>query len=71
VSDAHVTYVPRPDSTPEGEAAALAAVYRFILECANREAVGPNLPKKTRPEGGRRAEQSEALNEEEFEEFTF
>ena len=27
-----VTYAPRPDATPEGETAALAAVYRFILD---------------------------------------
>ncbi len=27
-----VSYVPREDATPEGELAALAAVYRFVLE---------------------------------------
>jgi hypothetical protein len=27
-----VTYEPRPDATPESETAALAAVYRFILD---------------------------------------
>jgi hypothetical protein len=28
-----VYYVPREDVTPAGELAALAAVYRFVLEC--------------------------------------
>jgi hypothetical protein len=27
-----VTYIPRPDATPEGETVALATVYRFILD---------------------------------------
>jgi hypothetical protein len=26
-----ITYTPRPDTTPEGELAALADVYRFLL----------------------------------------
>jgi hypothetical protein len=29
--DLRVTYVPREDATPEGELAALTAVYRFLL----------------------------------------
>jgi hypothetical protein len=28
----HVTYRRRPDATPENEAAALAAVYKFLFE---------------------------------------
>ncbi len=28
-----ITYTPRPDATPEGERAALAAVYKLILDC--------------------------------------
>lgn len=28
----HVTYAPCPKATPEGELAALASVYRFLLE---------------------------------------
>ena len=28
---AHVVYEPRPDATPETEAAALSTVYRFLL----------------------------------------
>ncbi len=31
MSDAHINYIPRPDANPEGEAAALAAVYRYVL----------------------------------------
>jgi hypothetical protein len=33
MDSARVTYAPRADATPEGELAALAAVYAFILEC--------------------------------------
>ena len=28
-----ITYASRPEATPEGELSALAAVYRFILDC--------------------------------------
>jgi hypothetical protein len=31
-----LVYVPRGDATPEAELAALTAVYRFVLECAQR-----------------------------------
>ncbi len=34
MSDVRIVYRPRPDATPEGELAALANVYRFILRCA-------------------------------------
>jgi hypothetical protein len=30
--DSRVTYYPRPDATPEGELAALAAVYAFVIQ---------------------------------------
>ena len=33
-SDPCVAYTPRPDATPEGEIAALAAVYRLVIERA-------------------------------------
>ncbi len=32
MSSARIVYVPRPDATPETEAVALAAVYRFLLD---------------------------------------
>lgn len=32
MSDPGITYTPRPDATPEGERAALAAVYMLILD---------------------------------------
>ncbi len=38
-----VTYSPRPDTTQEGELNALAAVYRFILDCRARKEGGPAL----------------------------
>jgi hypothetical protein len=31
-----LVYVPREDATPEAELAALAAVYQFVIECAQR-----------------------------------
>lgn len=30
-SEEHIIYTPRPDATPETEAAALSTVYRFLL----------------------------------------
>jgi hypothetical protein len=32
-----VHYIPRPDATPERELEALAAVYRFVLDCHKRK----------------------------------
>lgn len=32
-----ILYTPRPDATPEGEVAALASVYRFIIDCREKE----------------------------------
>jgi len=34
-----VTYVPRQDTTPEKENAALATIYRLTLDCGNTNAV--------------------------------
>jgi hypothetical protein len=37
-----VTYMPRPDATPEAEVNMLANIYRFILDChAKKEAAEP------------------------------
>jgi hypothetical protein len=33
VDSARIIYTPRPDITPESEATALAAVYKFVLDC--------------------------------------
>jgi hypothetical protein len=42
MTSARITYTPRPDATPEGELNALAACFRFILDChAKKEADGP------------------------------
>jgi hypothetical protein len=32
-SRARITYIARPDATPEAELSTLANVYRFILDC--------------------------------------
>jgi hypothetical protein len=46
VSGVRITYTSRPDATPEGERNALAAVYRFILDCHERKKPNP----ATRPD---------------------
>jgi hypothetical protein len=33
MSSARITFIPRPDATPKAELDALAAAYRFILDC--------------------------------------
>ncbi len=40
-----ITYSTRPDATPETELSALAAVYRFVLDChAKKEAAPESRP---------------------------
>lgn len=42
MSSPRITYSARPDATPEAELDALAAVYRFILDCrVKKEAAQP------------------------------
>jgi hypothetical protein len=48
VTDAPIAPVPRPETTPEAELRALAAVYRFILDCHARKGVVPAI----RPDDG-------------------
>jgi hypothetical protein len=35
-----ITYTPRPAAAPEAESSALANVYRFVLDSANKNAAG-------------------------------
>lgn len=42
-----VVYVPRADATPEGELAALAAVYAFALECHEHKQTAAEAPADT------------------------
>jgi hypothetical protein len=35
-----LTYAPRPDATPEAESSALAAIYKIVLNSANKNAAG-------------------------------
>jgi hypothetical protein len=46
MNSAHISYTQRSsDATPEGEVAALANVYRFLLDCHERkEATCPGSP---------------------------
>jgi hypothetical protein len=48
-SEVEITYIPRPNVTSDGELDALAAVYRFILDCCTEK-------KATRPGGPERPE---------------
>ena len=41
MSEARIVYHPRADTTPEGEVAALASVYRFLLDCHAKKKGGP------------------------------
>jgi len=42
MSSARITYTPRPDATRESELDALAAVYKFVLEChASKKGADP------------------------------
>jgi hypothetical protein len=50
-----ISYVPRPDATPEGELDALAAVYAYILRCG--DARRAEKKKATRPGGPDDAEE--------------
>ena len=44
-----VIYRPRPNATPETEISALAACYRFILDChAKKEGARPGAPDDTK-----------------------
>jgi hypothetical protein len=36
-----IIYTPRPDATPESEATALGAVYKFVLDCHAKKKGGP------------------------------
>jgi hypothetical protein len=44
MSDPRLVYLPREDATLEEQLAALASIYNFVLECAERK-------KSTREEG--------------------
>ena len=41
---ARLVYTPRPDATPESEAATLASVYSYILDCASKQRVDARTP---------------------------
>jgi hypothetical protein len=42
MSNAHISYAPRPDATPEGELDALAAIYKFVLFDSQARKGGPH-----------------------------
>lgn len=41
--DPRIAYIPREDATPEGELAALAAVYAFILKCSEQRQIAAEV----------------------------
>jgi len=44
VNSPRFTYTSRPDATPEAELSALAAVYRFILDCHAKKMAAEPAP---------------------------
>jgi hypothetical protein len=40
MNNLRVAYAPRPDATPEAELSTLAAIYKLVLNSANRNAAG-------------------------------
>jgi hypothetical protein len=49
MSSPRISYATRPDATPEAELGALAAVFRFVLDChAKKEAAPENRPEDAR-----------------------
>jgi len=50
-----ISYVPRPDATPEAELKALAAVYRFILvDCHAKKMAAESAPEPDGHDGTKR-----------------
>ena len=41
MSEPRIVYTPRPDATPVAEPSALAAVYKFVLDCRAQKKGGP------------------------------
>jgi hypothetical protein len=37
MAEPRITYVPRPDATPQSEISALANAYKFILQCGEEK----------------------------------
>jgi hypothetical protein len=46
MAEARITYTPRPDTSPGAELSALAAVYKFVLDCRAKKEAAP----ESRPE---------------------
>jgi hypothetical protein len=42
-ADDRISYSPRQDATPEGELAALAAVYAFVLQCSKQRQIAVEI----------------------------
>jgi hypothetical protein len=60
MSEPPISYIERPDATPEAQHSALAAVYRFALDCYAKKKAAP----ESRPddEKGRSSNDSLASN---------
>jgi hypothetical protein len=55
-----IVYTPRPDTSPELEAAVLAATYRYILRCHEEKKAAETIGGEDAAEGG---EAKHRLNE--------
>jgi hypothetical protein len=42
MSSSHTAYPPQPDTAPEAEKDALAAVYKFVLDCHSKKRGRPS-----------------------------
>jgi hypothetical protein len=56
MSETRIVYTPRADATPESEVAALASVYRFLLDCHAKKKGGP----ATTPDNGTKSKEDPA-----------
>jgi hypothetical protein len=54
-----IVYTPREDATPEGELAALATVYAFILKCHEQKELATEAGDDNGNETGHTSEQAE------------
>ena len=52
MSDPRIHYAPRAAATPEGELNALAAVYKFVLDCHTRKEGRPTTSGPDSAKGG-------------------
>ena len=58
MSEFRVEYIPRPGTTPEGEAEMLACIYRVVLDRGNRKAAKSDVREEVDLEREKEGKQS-------------